>query len=197
MTALLYAAKGGARGIVQMLVDAKADVGISDPYNLTPLIYAASASYTEIVKILLSANADSNAIDNSGNTALIYSCWYGTLEIAEALLMAGANAEQTNMNKETPLFVAVLYNHLDMVKLLLSMSANVNAAENGYTPLMWAAYQGNDVISIELINAGADVNMMNKYGQTALSLCEAEGVANKENEYLRIKEALTAAGATE
>lgn len=53
----------------------------------------------------------------------------------------------------------------EMVKMLLYKKANVNAINKySYTPLMLAAYRGNEEIVRKLIDAGADVNFKNVKG---------------------------------
>ena len=59
-----------------------------------------------------------------------------------------------------------------MVSLLLSQGASPNECEDhngsGWTPLHWAAKDGNVTIAQLLVSHGADVNVKDKAGQTPL-----------------------------
>lgn len=60
----------------------------------------------------------------------------------------------------TPLHDATINNHPDVVKLLLDNGADINAENRvGWTPLLWAAAQGNSAMVELLCKAGADVNL--------------------------------------
>jgi ankyrin repeat protein len=59
----------------------------------------------------------------------------------------------------------------------LQGGANVNVRDaNGWTPLMFAARNGDREAVAELLRRGADVNATNRFGQTALILCDAKTV---------------------
>ena len=63
-----------------------------------------------------------------------------------------------------------------IVILLLAAGANVDKQENnGWTPLMGAAYNGNIEVVKELLKAGANKKLKNKDGKTAYGL-----TSNKE-----------------
>lgn len=71
MTALHYAAAGeGPAEVVQMLIDAGANVKALDNDKVTPLMRAADRANVDSVKILLAAGADPNVKDTNGLTAL-------------------------------------------------------------------------------------------------------------------------------
>ena len=61
------------------------------------------------------------------------------------------------------------------IKVLLH-SGDVNAtANNGTTPLQWAAEEGHTDIVRILLNAGADVKATNYYGGTPLGVAASKG----------------------
>ena len=70
MTPLGYAVESGNMEIVQLLVEAKADVNAKDVAEETPLHYAAQAGKIKLVQFLIEAGADVNAKAERGRTLL-------------------------------------------------------------------------------------------------------------------------------
>ena len=66
--ALLLAAQTGHADIISVLVQAGADVNVTDNNGNTPLHLAAGRSLTEAVKALLEAHSNPNALNNMGRT---------------------------------------------------------------------------------------------------------------------------------
>jgi len=77
-TALMHAASGGSKDIVQLLLSSGADVNAVDQLGRTPLMYAAKGKAVELddesclecVKLLLENHADPEIMDSSGMSAL-------------------------------------------------------------------------------------------------------------------------------
>lgn len=69
-TALHVAAETGDLEIVQMLIEAKADVNITDEYGATALMIAAQDNELEIARVLLEAGANPNLKNVAGDTAM-------------------------------------------------------------------------------------------------------------------------------
>lgn len=88
----------------------------------------------------------------------------------------------------TPLLQACRYNTIEVVRLLLEQKANINRQVDkvgeesslhvGDTALMWAAATGNVDIVSELLKYGADINLKNMEGNTALTFAKKD-VHNK------------------
>ncbi|WP_428898000.1 Ankyrin repeat [Parelusimicrobium proximum] len=85
---------------------------------------------------------------------------------------------------ETLLITAAAAGNIDAFQLLLSRSADVNkpASTTGDTPVMAALKKNHRDMVVLLIQAGADLNMENKYGQTPLLL----GIATRDASLVRI-----------
>ncbi|NEP54411.1 MAG: ankyrin repeat domain-containing protein [Moorea sp. SIO3C2] len=71
-TALIYASRDGFSEIVQILIEAGADVNWIDGEGVTPLILAAFKNHPAIVQMLLDQGADTSIRDQWSRTALDY-----------------------------------------------------------------------------------------------------------------------------
>jgi ankyrin repeat protein len=89
-TCLIWAVINHNKNIVQLLIEAGADINIQDRYGDTALILASMYGSKEIVKLLLKANANVNIQNDNGNTALMYALGYDNIKIIKLLVDAGA-----------------------------------------------------------------------------------------------------------
>lgn len=154
----------------------------SDEYaDSTPLFLAVLAQDLQLVEALLSANANVNFPCKGfyeGMTPLhLASTRDATL--IQLLIQAGAdkNARLASDNRDqTPLMLAVTYGIEKEVEVLLRAGVDINAAMNkgeykGATALHLAAKCPTDSASEKvqlLIDHGADVNLVDAEGKTAL-----------------------------
>ncbi len=76
---------------------------------------------------------------------------------------------------DEPLISKAAAGDINGVQSLISRGASVNAIadDGGYTSLMYAAWNGHTAIVKVLLAAGADVNVKNHLGVTALQLAES------------------------
>jgi len=118
----------------------------------TPLVLAAEVNNTEAIKALLAAGADPRIPTEQGTTALMLSAGGGTdIQRARA-------PEERDQAIET-------------AKLLVEHGVDVNAVgQYGWTALHAAAYQGMTDVIEYLVSKGANVNEMDAFGQTPLSI---------------------------
>ena len=125
------------------------DVSLS---GATPLLLAAEVNNTAAVKALLEAGADPRIPTEQGTTAVA--------------MAAGAGTDIQRMRSPEERAMA-----LNTVKLLVESGVDVNTpGQYGWTALHAAAYQGlTDVIEY-LVSKGANVNEMDVFGQTPLSI---------------------------
>lgn len=95
---------------------------------------------------------------------------YGDFDRVKKLVESGADIEVLNYSKQTPLEACTGLNRGDMIRYLISKGANLNNInpELNMTPLMWSAFMGTDKSAKALIAAGADLNIQNNEGDTAL-----------------------------
>ncbi|VDM39889.1 unnamed protein product [Toxocara canis] len=98
------------------------------------------------------------------------------LGLLEALIEVGAPIDVPDEHGETPLLCAVLMDDLETASLLLSNKCNVNAvSKENDTPLGIACRRKNLILIGRLLDAGADVQIPDKYGKTPAE-CEDEDV---------------------
>lgn len=128
----------------------------------------------DAVEAYLSSGQDVGVTDQLGMTALHWSVYHGKLEISLLLIAHGADVQATDASGETPMHYAAARRTTQMVELLLEHGATVNAVDTmGQSPLHSAAIWNGDRATSELLIAkGADATIVDKDGNTALSLAE-------------------------
>ena len=159
-TALHWAAHRDAPAMVTDLLAAGAAVDAADDHGVTPLALACLNGSLPVVDALLAAGADPNAARGNGETPLMTAARVGSLDVARSLLAAGADPDAAEAALgQTALMLAVAENHTPVARLLLETGAAVSArSKNRFTPLLFAAQQGNLEAADLLLSAGADVN---------------------------------------
>lgn len=127
----------------------------------------------DVVRVLARHGFRVDARKLNGENCLMIAVRAGKYEAAKALLEAGANPTlRDEQTQETPAINAG-YREARMVKLFLDRHVPLDDGDRqGATMLMAAASQGH-LDSVQLIRqAGADVNIRNKEGQTAIGVAE-------------------------
>ena len=105
----------------------------------------------------------------------------GRLEMVRELLERGAKVDLPNSFGYTALMEAAGYGHASVVLLLLQHSANPNMQsrsgiyQGGDTALMVAANQGHEECVQTLLHAGADTELLDNNGHTALQYAKRRG----------------------
>ena len=167
---LQSAAETGNREMVQILLDAGADVNRRDASGNTPISRALIFEKGDIAKLLLQRGATLYEPEE----ALIFAILLHDAELVRTLLEKGVRANATgNGDSALTLVVdATLYSS-GIAQVLLDHGADPNfAGPNGITPLLAAArhsYAGSDLGFAELLLArGADPNVGGKDGTTPL-----------------------------
>ena len=138
----------------------------------TGLLLASENGHAQVVKLLLDKGANPAFLDRRGRTPLHAAASAGHTAVAHLLLDAGGSADAPDHNGETPLMQACLNNHVSVLRLLLGKATQLNLREkrNGDTVLIMAtARRQNDIVA-DLLERGADVNMRNGAGWSALVL---------------------------
>jgi ankyrin repeat protein len=168
----------GSSPSVRLLLGAGAEAnpGKEVALDASPLFLTALAGDCDNIALLLDKGADPNhKMDLLGmfpTTPLLQAVGFGDPAVVQALLKGGANIHAADNDGMTALHWAVVANHQEVVKALLAAGADVNAVDHfGYTPLLYAATIdfGDSATATLLLKAGANPNVKDKKGETALT----------------------------
>ncbi|HJT87000.1 MAG TPA: ankyrin repeat domain-containing protein [Bryobacteraceae bacterium] len=189
-TPLAWAVEADDLETAKLLLHAGADAGKPNRYGVTPLWLAATNRDAAMIDALLQAGANPNAALPGGQTVLMTAARTGNAEAVDLLLARGADVHAREKTYgETALMFAAAENHAEAVKALVAHGAEVNARSaaleypkdrfglegvvtilphGSWTPLMYAARQGARAAAAALIDAGADLNLTDPDGTSAL-----------------------------
>lgn len=166
------AARLGHVECLQILLEHGTTPNARDTQGATPLILAVMHKRYTTVKALLEAGCAVDVQDNPGRTALHYACQHGHNATAVPLLLAhGVHLNLQDNDGCTPLFMAASEGLSHVVRALVRTGrCDVNLATHGTrrTPLHLLAYKGHADCLLDMIAAGADINLRDVEGQTAL-----------------------------
>jgi ankyrin repeat protein len=171
-TALMYAARQGARGAVRVLAESGADLDVTDPDGSSALMFAIINGHYDVATLLAESGADVNLADRTGMTPL-----YAAVDMHTLPTTFG----------RPDLTPSVVAGSIGAVKMLLTYGADPNARlktkilkrvynpgdprlGEGATPFMRAA-RGGDVVAMRLLyEAGADPRLAQQNGNTPIHL---------------------------
>jgi ankyrin repeat protein len=124
-TALYWAAWQGYPGIVNMLIEAGADVNLTDSQGAPAIKIAAAKGHLEIVNRLIKAGAKLDFHDRTTGQRLLHlAALYGHKSIVETFLAAGADPGATDTSGNSPLDYACRYGHQQVADLLRQKGAD-------------------------------------------------------------------------
>ncbi|MFJ3766834.1 ankyrin repeat domain-containing protein [Streptomyces sp. NPDC090082] len=181
-TLLAAAARGDTRA-VRAALDAGARVDVRDGHRRTPLLRAALRDHVPAARALLDAGADPNARDDRSDSPWLVTGVTGSVAMMRALLTAGPDLRLTNRYGGTALIPAAERGHVPYVRAVLRETAidvdHVNRL--GWTALLEAVILGSgarahqEVVAL-LLAAGADPELPDPHGRTALHHAERHGL---------------------
>jgi ankyrin repeat protein len=187
-TPLHWAARGDDGEAVRLLLKAGARADVVNRYGVTPIGLAAANGNAAIVDALIVAGADPNTTPPAGEPVLMTAARAGSVDTVNCLIDRGAdvNAHERWLG-ETALMWAAAGNHADVAKALIQHGAEVDARSHpadfprrqtglvvlprgSWTAVMYAARQGAEDAARVLSEAGANLNLTDPDGTTALVL---------------------------
>lgn len=189
VTSLMYAATEEDEVLMHLLMRHGAELDQRDGCGQTALIYACANEQLSAVKILLQAKANVNIQCNDGMTALMHAVSNGTLEIVHILLDAGADPNIVSHDGWSALHQACSSSVAPpMLQLLLQFEGDPNLTSST-TPLLHTVLTTYDIhfppdlLDLQekiqrLVDAGAEIDVQNNTGTTALMLATRQGLIN-------------------
>jgi uncharacterized protein len=176
-TALLWAAHWDDAEMVDALLHAGANVNAADDHGVTPLAQAAENASLSMAERLLKAGANPNSTEISGLTPLMTATHTGNAALVKTLLGHSANVNAaTTETKNTALMWAVADRNQQMAKMLIEAHADVHASTvKGFTPLLYAARNGDIEMAKILLTAGVKPDETGSDDTHALPLSIVKG----------------------
>ena len=174
-TALHCAVQEGHPDVVEVLIDAGADIEARTTEASTPLHYACENGKLAIVKVLVKAGADACATENDGATCIKLAANFGRTETVRYLVgLPDVDVNHATDKGETSLQSAVIHNkksHPEIVQVLIDAGVDIEAKNvYGRSPLLLACEVGKlDAVKM-LVEAGARVCATDSQGATCLIL---------------------------
>jgi ankyrin repeat protein len=175
--------------LLRMLLDAAADVDSPNPEGQTALMLVARTGNVEAARLLVERGATIDARERWGEqTALMWASARRHPEMVEYLLSQGADinarskwrdyqrhitaesrAKSMDTGGLTPLLYAARENCVECVKILIAHGVDVDLPDpDRVSPLLLSILNANWDIARLLIEAGADVDQWDIYGQGPL-----------------------------
>ena len=176
-TALMLAARSRHSDILLYLIDHGADVKRKDGCKRTALHYASERGDLKIVEALLSKGADIDVEDKDGYTPLILAISNNHIAEAGVLITNGAGIdEELDINPpRTALTMSVENGHDSLVRNLILQGVNINYQDaSGRSALHFAASYNRIQCGILLVEAGADLRLVDRVSYTPLDLASKE-----------------------
>jgi ankyrin repeat protein len=177
-TPLMHAGTSHNPEAIRLLIERGADVNTRDSFIGGPLAWTAGFGDAESVRDLLDAGAQVETVGGAtGYTPLIWAAGFGDAESVPLLLEAGANIEaRGSIEGNTALMHAAKTGKLPAIKALIARKASLEAKNNmGQTALLVSA--GHPAGSVDkltvLLDAGADITVIDNNGRSVLDLARA------------------------
>lgn len=187
MTPLLLAAYEGHDDIIELLLEAGADVDETAGPDanalaaaVTPLLAAAAMGHIRTVGRVLFWGAAVDAIDSEGRTALSLAAARGSVEVVRALLDRGLDENHKDDLGWTPLHAAACEGHRAVCAVLTERGSMARVGEmdiEGRTPLILAAQEGHCSTARLLLDRRSPIDHRAYDGHSALTAALLEGHA--------------------
>ena len=170
--------------VVQVLIDAGADIEIKNGNGRSPLHTASRFGKLGTVKMLVRAGAGVRVADNDGDTCLTLAAYFGHTETVRYLVgLPDVEVNHEENDSFTALHFAVQEGRRDVVEVLIDAGADIDArTSEGCAPLHYACGGGKLAIVKVLVKAGADVCATYNEGATT---CVMSAVHDRHTETVR------------
>ncbi|KAK6192633.1 hypothetical protein SNE40_004074 [Patella caerulea] len=139
--------------------------------NSAALHWATRQGHLNMLVLLMSYGADPSLRDGEGCSCIHLSAQFGHTALVAYLIAKGQEVDMVDRNGMTALmWSSQRVFGFDPTRLLLTFGASVNKPDEnlGNTPLMYACSTGNHTVVRLLLNSGAEIDITNSKGQTAV-----------------------------
>lgn len=174
VTLLHWAAINNQTTIVDYFISKGADVNaIGGDLKSTPLQWATRQGHLAMVVLLLKRGADYSILDNEGCNALHLAAQFGHTPIAAYLVAKGMDVDLPDSNGMTALmWSAYRVSKVDPTRLLITLGSSLKATDYKHknTALHWAVYAKNLTAITLLLEAKADVAILNANQETPIDM---------------------------
>ncbi|XP_012483941.1 uncharacterized protein LOC105798430 isoform X1 [Gossypium raimondii] len=168
----------GLSATLQSLIDSGCDLNSKTDSGDTALMICAKYKHEECLRVLTGAGADFGLVNISGQSASsIAGSNQWSRGFQQAVLDAikvGRIPKSSNVSVFSPLMIVAETGDVEALKAVIgSGQFNLDHQnENGFSAVMVAALKGHVEAFRLLVYAGADVKLLNKSGETAITLSE-------------------------
>ena len=181
-TLLMAAACEGQTEVVRLLAEKGADVNLVNEKQggMTALMMAVRWGHVDTVKALAELGANLDYRNNHGVSA--FSMSIGNEAMLQVLIESGVDINLRDHQGRSAFFNAVESRNTGLALRLMELGADINVQDHYYgrTPLMLSLDRPYGELMGVLIGAGADLNLQNREGYTALmSVLSYDGTGNK------------------
>jgi ankyrin repeat protein len=125
---------------------------------------------------LLNRGMDVNTSDIEGNTLLMLAVRENHPELVDLFILQRAKINARNMHGDSALRLAAYEGRLAIVKRLVEAGAQIEM--EGWTPLIYATFNGHGEVVEFLLTKGADINAVSESGMSALMAAARGGYAD-------------------
>jgi len=183
MTPLHHAAVEGSSEVIETLINAGADANSADNSKRLPLHWTCANGFLEASRILIQQGKSKvKAQDKDGFSPIHRCCQEPPMPSKKPKTNTDGNDEENKDEEElTPEQKAQIdIDRSEIINLLVAKGADVNVRESHgqQTPLHLAAVNGYAFVCKNLLDAGADVNSVNKISKTPLIYAASEDHLN-------------------
>jgi ankyrin repeat protein len=165
---LSNAAFSGNLGIVRLLLQNNPNIESKSLEGMTPFLWAAFSGSVEVGRLLFEEGAAISTITNDGETALFFATFFGHISFMELLFKLSINAENSKQQIPSPSGATGNENPPSPhSKLGIELK---DLRLRGRTPLLLAAANGSKEAVALLLENGANDEVKDDLGCTALQL---------------------------